>query len=277
MRNVLLVGGGYVASALTDLLLASGANVSIIKRYPCEVAAGVNLILGDITKPLSLSLHEPLDALVYSISPDEHTEEAYQLAYVDGINCTLSLLRKTSALNGPVLFTSSTGVYGQNQGEWVDEDSTTSPEDFSGNIILEGETILRESEFSSLIVRFGGIYGPGREKLIEDVRQGTAKLSPTPQYSNRIHRDDCAGILFHLLESGTKEGTFLAVDSEPADRNEVLSWLADQLGCAPPSVSLTPNARGMGKRCSNKRIREAGYTFKFSNFREGYRSLLAEV
>lgn len=276
MDNVLLVGGGYVASALADRLLAAGTKISIIKRYPCEVAKGVSLILADITKSIDLTLDEEFDAVVYSLSPDEHTEEAYQLAYVDGVNCILSLLRKNSSFRGPFLFTSSTGVYAQSNGEWVDEESPAEPQDFSGNVILEGETILRESEFSTLVLRLGGIYGPGRDRLISDVKAGAAHLSPAIRYSNRIHRDDAAGILFHLLATKAQEGTFLGVDSEPADRNEVIRWLAAELSAPDPVVDEERShrhARG-SKRCSNKKILESGYKFEYPSFREGYRALI---
>ena len=276
MDNVLLVGGGYVASALADRLLAAGTKISIIKRYPCEVAKGVSLILADITKSIDLTLHEEFDAVVYSLSPDEHTEEAYQLAYVEGVNCTLSLLRKSSSLRGPLFFTSSTGVYAQANGEWVDEESPTEPQDFSGNIILEGETILRESEFSSVVLRFGGIYGPGRDRIISDVKSGAAHLSSRPHFSNRIHRDDCAGILFHLLATGVQEGTYLGVDSEPVDRNELIRWLAAELSAPDPVVGEAPPRRETrgNKRCSNKKILESGYKFQYPSFREGYRALI---
>src|SRR5690606_26975911 len=97
-------------------------------------------------------------------------------------------------------FTSSTGVYGQSDGGWVDETSPAEAQGFSGRWIREGEKLLEASPCETVSLRLGGIYGPGRARLIGTVRDGSAVITDgPPRYLNLNHRDDCAAALEHLL------------------------------------------------------------------------------
>jgi nucleoside-diphosphate-sugar epimerase len=116
---------------------------------------------------------------------------------------------------------SSTSVYGQQKGEWVDETSPTEPTGFAGKRLLESEQVLRDGPFRGTVVRFGGIYGPRRIGLIERVRSGGAVVSRATRYTNRIHRDDCAGALRHLAKLATPDDLYLGVDSEPTEEAAV--------------------------------------------------------
>src|SRR4029077_5055024 len=122
-----------------------------------------------------------------------------------------------------VFFTSSTAVYAQHDGQWVDEDSETAPTNFSGVRLLEAEALLRRCPLPSTVLRCSGIYGPGRTRLIDSVRQGTALASD--RFTNRIHRDDVAGAIAHLLRSESAPELLLLNDDDPAPEREVLSFL----------------------------------------------------
>ena len=164
--------------------------------------------------------------------------------------------------------------------EWVDEISPTEPTDFSGIRVLEGERLLLDSQLPATVVRLGGIYGPGRARLIESVRNGLAVCADgPPSYTNRIHRDDCAGALRHLMNLPNPDRLYVGVDQEPAEQSAVLRWLATQLGVSPPRVepSSEPHARRhhSNKRCRNTRLVACGYAFRYPTFREGYTALLA--
>jgi nucleoside-diphosphate-sugar epimerase len=169
------------------------------------------------------------------------------------------------------VFVSSTSVYGQSAGEWVDETSPTEPRAFSGRRVLEGEALARASGTQSVAVRFGGIYGPGRTRLLDEVAAGRARWRPG-HFTNRIHRDDCAGVLQHVLELAAPESVYLGVDCEPAEERTVFSWLAGRVGVEDPAPeSEAMRSRGAGsKRCSNRRLLESGYDFVYPTFREGY-------
>jgi nucleoside-diphosphate-sugar epimerase len=126
------------------------------------------------------------------------------------------------------------------------------------------------------VVRFGGIYGPGRTRLIDSVRSGQARCEPG-LYTNRIHRDDCAGVLEHLLALAAPAPLYIGVDDEPALQCEVLRWLAQQLGVPPPVPSGAPDdsrRRGGNKRCCNARLRASGYRLLYPSYCEGYTALL---
>ena len=136
----------------------------------------------------------------------------------EGLRNLLAALRQQGQSPRRIIFLSSTAVYGQTRGEWVDESSATEPDHFSGRRLLEAEALLRESGVPAIVLRLGGIYGPRRTRLIDEVRQGRAATSRNgPRYTNRIHRDDCVGALDHLIELAEPADCYLGVDCEPAD------------------------------------------------------------
>ncbi|MDE0331604.1 MAG: sugar nucleotide-binding protein, partial [Nitrospinae bacterium] len=176
----------------------------------------------------------------------------------------------------------STAVYAQTDGRRVDEESPTQPTHYSGRILLEGECALLESGHPATILRLSGIYGPGRTRLIDSVRAGKAEVQGgPPRYTNRIHRDDCAGALAHLMKMDAPDEIYVGVDDDPADRRKVLIWLADRLGVPQPretGAAETPSARAAtNKRCSNARLKATGYRFLHPSYREGYAEMIAEL
>jgi nucleoside-diphosphate-sugar epimerase len=179
-----------------------------------------------------------------------------------------------------VAFVSSTGVYAQCNGEWVDETSETKPTDFTGKLMLEGERIFLESGFNASVIRFGGIYGPGRDRTIRSVRDGTARLPAAPSFINLIHREDCAGALEHLLFSDAQLGIYIGVDDEPVDRRILYTWVAEQLGLsAPPVQTEEPGGRAArsNKRCTNAKLKTSGYEFRYPTFRDGLLPILHDT
>jgi len=296
--GVLIAGCGYVGSALAARLIAEGRDdpargeprtVWGLRRRPQGLPAGVRPLAADLGDRGSLdrALDEvrregaPLAAVVYAVSADGPSEAAYRAAYVEGLERLLEALRSAGLSPGRILFTSSTSVYAQQDGSWVDEDSPTEPEHFSGRLVLEGEALLAAGPFPGAALRLGGIYGPGRTRLLESVLAGEARLpAEGPRWTNRIHRDDAAGALAHLLALPQLAPLYVGVDREPADRAEVLRWLARELGAPEPPAgapgSATGRAARSNKRCSSVRLQASGYTFAYPSFREGYAPLVAE-
>ena len=157
----------------------------------------------DLTSPETLqTLPSAFDYIFYTAAPDTHDDAAYRSVYVEGLNNLLHALAQEGRHPRRVFLTSSTGVYGESSGAWVDETSPTEPTEFAGIRLLEGERLLLESPFPATILRLGGIYGPGRASLIERVRRGEIVWGDeSPVYFNRIHRDDAAGVLHHLIDA----------------------------------------------------------------------------
>jgi nucleoside-diphosphate-sugar epimerase len=169
------------------------------------------------------------------------------------------------------LFTSSTAVYGQSRGEWVDESSATEPLGFNGRILLEAEEIVRETPATGINVRLSGIYGPGRTRLLQKIWNGEATTAES--WTNRIHVEDCAGALQHLMRLGNPEAVYLGSDDEPVTTRVVTTWLSAELGVPAPPFGQTER---LNKRCRNARLREAGYRFTYPTYREGYRPIVRE-
>ncbi len=269
--KVLIAGCGDVGNALGRELTARGDEVWGLRRNTAALASAINPIQADLADPLTLAaLPKHLDAVCYTAAAMGYNENAYNAAYVDGVKNMLWALERAEQ-RPRFLFVSSTSVYGQDQGEWVDEDSPTTPESFSGRVLLAGEALVHNYPGEASAVRFGGIYGPGRNRLIKLVESGASCQNAPPLYTNRIHRDDCVGILVHLLDVDTVARIYIGVDSHPASQCEIMHWLAEKLGVSVPDSIAGSSA---GKRCHNRSLLESGYSLLYPTFREGYQAVL---
>jgi nucleoside-diphosphate-sugar epimerase len=282
MSNILIAGCGYVGSALARVRIARGDTVFGLRRNPVHLPEGVVPIAADLAVPRSLAdLPAALDVVVYAASPAGRDDAFYRTAYVEGLRNLIAAFRAQGQKPRRTILVSSTAVYGQTHGEWVDETSETQPTHFSGRRLLEAEALLRESGLPAVVLRLGGIYGPRRTRLVDEVRQGRAPIARGgPRYTNRIHRDDCVGALDHLIEHAAPEECYLGVDCEPEDEAVVLRWLAGAVGAAPPVVAGADQRRAPrsgSKRCSNARLLSSGYAFRYPSYREGYTAVLSEV
>jgi nucleoside-diphosphate-sugar epimerase len=268
MANILIVGCGYVGSALAMAYLKKGDNVWALQRHPVAIV-GVNNIIADA---MLIDKLPSVDLIFYLIAADKHDQTSYETAYVRCLANILQLIPLAS--HTKFVFVSSTAVYGQQQGEWVDETSEIFPSEFSGKILLEGESLVQKKAKRYAIVRFAGIYGPRKDKMIRMVREGTATLCPQTVYTNRIHLDDCVGIL-QFVAALQESGIFLGVDSEPALYNEILLWLGQILNKQIATGTDVPDRlKRSQKRCSNAKIRRLGYQFVHPNYQSGNLSIL---
>lgn len=273
MANVLIAGCGYVGTALGLELLAHGHRVWGLRRDPSRLPAGFEPIAADLNSSDLASLPGGMDHIVYAVSADDSSEAAYVKAYVTGLQRLLQAFDPAALQR--VFFISSTAVYAQTKGEWVDEDSETTPTYFSGVRMLEAERLLARSGVPFTILRCSGIYGPGRTRLIDSLRQGTATSSA--RFTNRIHRDDIAGTIVHLIGKSEAPQRLLLSDDDPAPEHEVHSYLARLLGVPEPprsTASSTGVQRGGLKRCRNTRLKATGYQLRYPTYREGYAAML---
>jgi nucleoside-diphosphate-sugar epimerase len=276
MRRVLIAGCGYVGTQLArDLLQSGNHEVYVLRRSAATTIAGAHAIQADLAHGALEGLPRDLDAAYFCAAPNDSSVAAYEEIYDRALTRLLETLTRTSP-SAKLVMTSSTSVYGQSQGELVDEESPTEPSSPSSRVILRGERHLRSGDVA---VRLGGIYGPGRQSFINAVRQGTMVVNPNHSaYTNRIHRDDAAGILKFCGELGKAKRIYNGVDCECVTRAEVATWIAAQLGVDPVMTSEVESSsflRG-NKRVSNRRLLEAGYRFLYPSFREGYIPLLRQ-
>lgn len=277
MARILIAGCGYVGTALGLELAARGDEVFGLRRDPSSLPPALRPLAGELTDPDSLTGRLPpaLDAVVYAASAGEFSDEAYRRAYVEGPAALLEALERVGASPSRILFTSSIGVYGRDDGGRVDEETPPDASRFSGRRVLEGEECFRAGPWPSVSLRLGGIYGPGRSSLVDRVRSGEPCPGGTV-WSNRIHRDDCAGALVHLLDLPDPLPVYVGVDREPAPLCDVMRWIAERIGVpAPePAADGSGGGRGRNRRCSSDRLVESGYRFRFPTWREGFGLLL---
>ena len=279
MAKILIIGCGAIGTQLAHVLSVQGHQVTGLKRNPPETVAGkVDYFSADITSPADLKdLPTDFDTLYFIVSPDGHNEESYRDIYESGLN---NLLNKFSLAgsNPRWILVSSTSVYGQSQGEWVDENSIAQPERVTGQFIRQAEQKLMDLDADNIVVRFSGIYGPGRESLLRMAMQAPAIQKNPPYFTNRIHQQDCIGVLAFLLErrlAGVAlDQCYLASDDDPAPLWEVMSWLAEHLKCQPPMVKVIDKHCVMNKRCNNQRLTALGYKFHYPGFKDGYLELI---
>lgn len=276
MSRTLIVGCGYVGTALGEELAARGHQVFGLRRDPSGLPASIHPVAANLLdgEELVARLPPDVDAVVYAASASGFSDAEYRAAYVDGPRNLIEALVRVGSRPSRVLFTSSTGVYGENEGRWVDEETPPEPTAFNGSRVLEGEELFRSGPFPAVSLRLGGIYGPGRASLVDRVRAGVP-CPEAPTWSNRIHRDDCAGALAHLLDLPDPAPVYLGVDREPADLCEVMGWLASRMGIDPPRPGGNGARRGRNRRCSSDRLVASGYTFRVPTYREGFAPLLA--
>jgi nucleoside-diphosphate-sugar epimerase len=273
MTRVLIAGCGYVGTALGQRLIEHGCEVWGLRRDPSALPDSFQKVaadLGDLTDLVGVPGR--LDYVVYAASAGESSDAAYERAYVRGLDNVLRVIAARAVRH--VFFTSSTAVYAQSDGAWVDEESPTEPRHFSGLRTLEAERLLHAGVTPATVLRCAGIYGPGRTRLVDAVRQGTAPM--TERFTNRIHRDDIAGAIVHLMTRGDAPPKLILSDDEPAPQRDVTTFIAGCLGVPVPS-STDPDqpARGGDKRCSNAGLKATGYGLLYPTYREGYAAMLA--
>lgn len=283
-EKIALLGFGDIARRLVPYLF--DADIRGIKRSPIDDAP-VDITLADCRDTAAMTgvLSEGFDVLVMTFTPTSMSDEGYKEGYVDTVTTVLNALKAQEHQPRLLLFVSSTSVYAQQDAQWVDESSITEPTSYSGQRLLEAEQLIESSGLPYCCVRFSGIYGPGRRRLLEQVIDGHGSPKEPVLYTNRIHVSDCAGVLAHLMQrqkikSQGIESRYVATDCEPVPLYDVKQWMASTLGLPDDHLSVNTEqpARMLrsSKRCSNKKLLESGYQFLYPTYREGYGDLLKE-
>lgn len=287
--RVVVVGCGYVGLELGRRLRSNGHRVAGVRRSDAGLDAvsdaGLEPVRADVTDPETLETLPDADVVVFAASSGGGDAQAARRVYVEGLEATIAEYAGRETTPDRLVYTSSTGVYGDHGGGWVDETTPLKPEAARTRALVEAEQIARESAadrgIDGTVARFAGLYGPGRYRL-ERYLEGPV----TAGYLNMVHRDDAAGAVAFLVEEDLARGdVVLVVDDEPVDRWAFADWLAAQCGVEQPEKrtveerlaeeDLSDASRRRiraDKRCSNDRLRSLGYEFAYPTFREGYRA-----
>ena len=277
--SLLIAGCGDIGCRLGERLAAAGWLVHGLRRNVAALPAAVLPVEGDLAEPTVPTQWPDAtpDYVVYAAAASQHDEAGYRAAYVEGLRHLLGWLRQRDQKPRRLLFVSSTGVYAQHDGEWVDERSPAEPTCYTGRIMVEAERLALASGHPTSLVRMAGLYGPGSRWLIEQALQGYRASREPPLYANRIHRDDAAGLLATLLQADAQgeplEDCYLGVDDTPAPLHEVIDWLRERLQVGDVPDQLLSRRAG-SKRCSNARAVALGWRPAYPSYREGYAAML---
>jgi nucleoside-diphosphate-sugar epimerase len=288
--RVAILGCGYVGLEL-GRQLSPDHDVVGVRRSDAGIAAieqaGFDAVQADLTDPSDLSAVPDVDVVVFAASSGGRGAEAAREVYVAGQQVAIDHFGSRAVAPDRYVYTSSTGVYGDHGGDWVDEETPLDPQTDKTAVLAEAERVALERPaefgFEGTVARYGGLYGPERYRL-ERYIDGPV----TDGYLNMVHRDDAAGAVAHLLVRDHARGeTVLVVDDEPVSKWEFADWLAEQCGVPEPpkqtkaerlaDETLSETARRRiqtSKRCSNEKLRGLGYEFRYPTFRAGYEAAI---
>jgi len=277
--TVVLAGCGDLGTEAALRFVSLGHRVLGLRRSADELPASIEGVSIDLstTRP---TLPADTEVVVVALSAGSRDVDTYRASYVDGLRNVLDALDDAAAVGARVLFVSSTAVYDVDDGSIVDESTPATGASPTAEVILEAEALLHERRPDGVVLRLGGIYGPGRERLISQVRDGEATLAEpagSSPHTNRIHRDDAAAAIVHLTTtSAPTDVLYVGVDDEPSRLDDVLTFVADELGLpVPPSAPPRGRQAGGDKRLSNARLRGTEFSFTYPTYREGYRAVIA--
>lgn len=271
--RVLIAGAGDVGLRVAQRLRARDDEVWALRRGAGEpVPDGIHWIRGDLTRPDTLrDVPRDISHVVYLPTPDGRDEALYRAVFVDGLGHLLDALDRNALQR--LVFVSSSAVYGEHGDAWVDEDTPVDPPGFNGRVLLEAERLAQERA-PSIALRLAGLYGPGRLQLIERLRAGAARVPhDPPHWANRIHVDDAASAIVHLLFLPDPLPLYLGVDDTPLPLDVLYGELARRVGAPAPAEGSAPPGVG-SKRLSNARLRASGFVPQWTDARDGYAALL---
>lgn len=271
--TVLIAGCGDLGQRVGRLLLERGYRVIGLRRQVATLPAGIEPLAADLAAaPPRLPA---IDQVVFCAAPDGPDEMAYRRVYETAWRNLLAALAGASRPPGRVLLVTSTRPYAQTDGAWVDEDSPVSAHDAQAACLLDAESRLRDSGLPGVVLRPAGLYGAGEGPLLRSLREGRAGIAAgQPQWRNRIHRDDAARAIVHLLGLPGPAPVYLGVDCEPTDHAAMLRELAGWIGAPAPQVLDHLASGSANRRCRNARLLASGFRFLYPTWREGYRALL---
>jgi nucleoside-diphosphate-sugar epimerase len=284
-----IVGCGYVGLELGRQLSAAGNEVTGVRRSSLEAveAAGLGAVAADATDPGTLDRLPDADWVIFAASSGGRGADAARSVYVEGLRAVIDEYGGRDDPPERLVYTSSTGVYGDHGGDWVDESTPIDPQTDKTEVLAEAERVARERAaehgIDGTVARYAGLYGPDRYRL-DRYLSGPV----TEGYLNMVHRDDAAGAVRHLLVADcARDEVVLVVDDEPVDKWTFADWLADECGVDRPPKRTTEERLAAGdlsvaaerrirasKRCRNDFLHELGYEFAYPTYREGYRDAI---
>lgn len=265
----LVVGCGYLGERVARIWRQAGDEVYATTRGDNTDAlsrAGLRPLTIDVTRG-PLSALPVVDTVVFAVGRPRRSGATMLDIHVEGLRAVLDALPEET---GRVIYVSSTGVYAQDAGEWVDEESVCQPVREGGKACLLAERLLfaHSRAHDALVLRLAGLYGPGRVPRSADVAAGRPITGSPDAYLNLIHVEDAArAVVAAAVCEPITARTYVVSDGHPPTRGEYVELVATLLGVAPPRFE---GGSGLGKRARNDRaVHELGVRLQYRSYREG--------
>lgn len=291
--RILVVGFGFIGTAVARRLHAAGHEVVALTHSPESAAkarpeAPFPVADCDISKSVAVAFLRaervaevgrrtaPFEAVLHCASSGRRGADGYREVYLDGCRHLAAAFPEAR-----LVFTSSTSVYPQTSGEWVDEESDADPDRETGRLLRESEEIVLET--GGTVARLAGIYGPGRSVLLQRFLEGVAAIDGDPdsrdaaatpgRWINQIHREDAASALCHLLANSDPDaeggGILNVCDDHPLTQRSLYDALCARFDRPMPPVRPPDTGRKRGwtnKRVANARLRATGWRPRFPSY-----------
>lgn len=283
----LIFGCGYLGERVAQRWLDAGQPVAVVTRCPARSAElmqhGIRAFVADILQPATLRNLPAADTVLFSVGFDKTADQSIGAVYGNGIRNVLTALPPGVTR---FIYISTTGVYGSAGGGWVDEQTPPDPQRDGGRASLAAERALAAHPFGAraVVLRMGGLYGPGRVPFIDKLRAGEPIPAPANGYLNLIHVDDAAATVVaaeRCALPGNGPHVFCVTDGHAVERREYYAEVARLLG-APPPQFVEPDADSprAARAASNRRVRnermlaELPVTLTYSDYRMGLAAIL---
>lgn len=273
-KTIVLAGAGDLGTEAGLRFVAAGHRVVGIRRRADVLPSAFERQSVDLRHDRP-DIPAETDVVVVALTAGERSAEGYRATYLQGLRHVMEAVAASRA-TPRILLVSSTAVYDQSDGSWLDEHSEAAPASPTAAVLRSTEKELATTWADPVILRLGGIYGPGRERLIDQVRSGESRIPRGSVYTNRIHRDDAARAVVHLALHDAPPPLVIGVDDEPAQLGDVLAFIARELGLSAPGATRGRGERSQGgdRRFRNDLLKSTGFAFTYPTFREGYAAVL---
>lgn len=273
-QTLAIVGFGDLGERIAGMLPKEQWQCVGFRRRAHLVPVGVKGVAIDFARPETLQILQDTapDALLIALSPSRRDESGYREGFAEAMQ---GIVRGLGTHQPRVAyFVSSTRVYAENQGAWVDESSRLAEEDAFARHIIDAEKTFLSSLENAVVLRAGGLYGHAEGPLLKRVRDGQLTPMAPLRYANRIHRDDVARFVVTNLQEKPGASVINLIDDAPVPIQETEAWFCEKLSLAYAPAAGESEAPPQGKRIANARLKSTGFELAYADYRAGYEAYL---
>ncbi len=264
--HILFIGYGQTSQRVAKKLWQQGHRITAISRTP-KPNALVNHLVQDVHH-LNLTQLFPIDCVYILLSPQERTMTAYEQIYLATVPIIIAALKSHPIQK--IILLSSTRVYGEQQGQYIDDTTKIQPSDLGGEILRQMELCyLNAFPKQTIVVRPSGIYGTSLQRMLNLAKN--TQTYPAIHWTNRIHLDDLVQFLVDILVFEQPESSYLLSSGQHVPLHEIIMWFQKQLNL--PILSLQSQQQ-TGKRMIPTHLQQMGFNLQHTNCFEDYLALL---